>query len=232
MTIPPFPDNNVAEDDVERLLGDFFAREMPPDLRTLPDRSLSDRSTLSRDAVPVAEPSPAAAPHSEPRRRWRTVLTVLTLTACGLVAAVTVVPRSVPPQSDAHHLTDRAEPPGGAPAVTDQPAATPEAEAMPPNVGTASATASGATASGEPPLIIVDGEPSSDRRSDHRTPVEARSSHQWTTAGDATEPQSDFSSLNETTVEILPLEGDLVEPRTPPRRPDDTRLPEERGGTP
>lgn len=189
-----------TDDALERLLSDFFAREMPPELQ-----ALADRESLPESVDPVTATTP-----TNNRRRWKTALATLALVACGVLVAVISFPRTA---------TTRTE-------VTRSPHDTPSATDESP------ASSTGDASTGVP-LILVDGFPPNDRRraNDRRSPVEQRNDGHWTNVPSNQIPagtQTDYSVPNDITVEILPLEGRPVTPRTPPHAPDDTRLPEQR----
>ncbi|MGC1274489.1 MAG: hypothetical protein WBC44_12360 [Planctomycetaceae bacterium] len=193
-----------TDDALERLLSDFFAREMPHELHALADH----------ESLPESVDSVTAPTRANHRPGWKTALATLALVACGVLVAVISFPR-----------TDTTPA-----AVTRSPHDTPSAADESPAPSTDDASTGSRAVE---PLIIVDGFPPNDRRraNDRRTPVEQRNDGHWANAPSNQVPagmQTDYSVPNEITVEILPLEGRPVSPRTPPHAPDDTRLPEQR----
>ncbi|HEX6985397.1 MAG TPA: hypothetical protein VF170_08465, partial [Planctomycetaceae bacterium] len=117
------PHRPPTDDALERMLRDFFAREMPPELRALPDRPSPGDGPLRRSAPAKGRPA----------RRVIAGLIAAGLVACGVLFAV--VASRPEPIDAARPLVDGvpvASPDSGdvpaVPAVSDEPVAAPVVE--------------------------------------------------------------------------------------------------------
>ena len=182
----------VNDESIERLLREFFAREMPADLR-------------AREDVDEAVARPAAAVRRG-GRGWRVAAGAAALVVCG-VTAVTV--GRLGEWGSASRETASESPTPGLDGDQDEPVAP--------------ALERGA-AGGDVPLIVGSGgaPTSGGQLPEGREPrVDVR------LIGEGAEPRRGYTLPEGIRVEVLPVDGEPVEPQLEPEGPVNPRLPEE-----